>query len=177
MRKTLENSGYTLIELMVTVAAVSVVMAFAVPNLGQFLERRQIQLQASRINDAFNLTRATALSHGQGASVCWNLGGPLENQAAANTIIVIETEPDGTRNVIKTVDIKFDGYEVSDTGAAGDCIDYNAQGRAANGVSFGVCKNGGNIDDLMTITVTNTGRPSITRADKSNPNPNNFVCS
>ena len=47
--------GFPIIELMITVAMVAVISAFASPSLIQFMERRELTQQANVIKDAFSL--------------------------------------------------------------------------------------------------------------------------
>lgn len=161
--------GFTIIELMITVAMVAVISAFASPSLIEFLERREVTQQASVIQDAFSLARSTALSSGGAADVCWNIDGVGSANATLDSIVVIDTSNANT--VIKTSAIQPPNYKTEVTNVAGGCVTYTAQGRASGAVDFGVCRIEGNLDNLLTIRVAANGRATMLRQ-----NPNNFTC-
>lgn len=165
-----DMQGFTIVELMITVLMVAIIAAIAAPDLSNFLQRKQIRQQASEISNAFSLARSTALSNGGGARVCWNTGEPVANAASSNSIVVVDVN--NANNLLKTIDIQPQGFQVSATTVAGRCIDYDALGRASLGVSFGVCHRQSEARDILTVSVAATGRSSISRA-----NPNNFTCS
>ena len=69
--------GFTLVELMVTVAIVAILMAVGAPQLRGFLQKQQVNADADSLSAAVHLARSEALKRSGRVSVC-----PLAN---ANT--------------------------------------------------------------------------------------------
>tara|TARA_R110002110_G_scaffold415765_2_gene655154 strand:- start:1053 stop:1637 length:585 start_codon:yes stop_codon:yes gene_type:complete len=64
------NSGLTLIELMITLAILSLTLALTAPSLQQLLRGNQIRTEASRLLGAINLARSEAVLRNVPVSVC-----------------------------------------------------------------------------------------------------------
>ncbi len=167
-----------MLELIITMAVLGIITAIAGPNMSQFLERRNLSQQSTMIADAFSLARSTALTNGKQSTVCWNTGGPLTSWAEANEIVVLEETGTGITDpvVIQRVSLQTlltDGYRinVARVGTTSECVFYDAQGRPQSGVTFGVCRVDGDINELRTVVIPNSGRPTILRS-----NPQNFTC-
>lgn len=71
-----QSAGFTLIELMVTVAVVAILLGLAVPNLGTAIQNNRATTQANALLAALNLARSEAVKRGTLVSVC-----PLEKDA------------------------------------------------------------------------------------------------
>jgi type IV fimbrial biogenesis protein FimT len=62
--------GFTIIELMVTIAIAGVLLAIAVPNLQNFIAGRAVTAQSQDIVDALRLARAEAMKRGSPVTLC-----------------------------------------------------------------------------------------------------------
>lgn len=62
--------GFSLIELLVTVAVLGVILAFALPNFADFLQKTQIERYAGELRGAINYAKQQALRTGMRTTVC-----------------------------------------------------------------------------------------------------------
>lgn len=62
--------GFTLLELMITVAVAAVLGAVALPYLGSFIDRSHARATASELESAFYYARAEAIARSSDVSVC-----------------------------------------------------------------------------------------------------------
>jgi len=64
------HSGFTLIELMVTIAIVAILLAISVPGFQSFIEMIRSERIASDLRSAVNYARSEAIKTGEPVSVC-----------------------------------------------------------------------------------------------------------
>lgn len=62
MLKTSNNHGFTLVELMITIALLAIVATIAVPNFTQFIRNNQVQAKADELGSFLQYARAQAVS-------------------------------------------------------------------------------------------------------------------
>ena len=72
---SLKSDGFTLIELMISLAIVAILLAAAVPAMLDFLERNQSRAIISEVRNLVALARENAVHHG-----CHTIMCPSENQ-------------------------------------------------------------------------------------------------
>jgi type IV fimbrial biogenesis protein FimT len=70
MRKNDLNSGFTVVELLVTITMVAILMALAVPSLQQFLVRSEMQSLSNDFANALQKARLEAVSRNMCVTVC-----------------------------------------------------------------------------------------------------------
>jgi len=64
------NSGFTLVELIVTITILGLLLVIAVPSFKSFTSTNAAKTAANDLVTAFNLARVEAISRGQNVSVC-----------------------------------------------------------------------------------------------------------
>lgn len=74
-RRQASAGGLTLLELMVTVAIVAIIGAFAVPSFQTMIQANQTRTVASELMATLNLARSEAARRGQPVSVCRSSNG------------------------------------------------------------------------------------------------------
>ncbi|MFM8443315.1 MAG: GspH/FimT family pseudopilin [Methylococcus sp.] len=67
MRKT---SGFTLIELMVTLAVAAIVLTVGIPSFREFIERNRVSAYTNRLVGALQLARSEAIKRGRHVTLC-----------------------------------------------------------------------------------------------------------
>ena len=63
------SRGFTLIELMVTIAVLAVILSFAVPSFQDLIRSNRTQTQTNLLTNAFNLARSEAIKRGAAVRV------------------------------------------------------------------------------------------------------------
>lgn len=173
--------GFTLIELMIAIALVSILLATAVPALDDFTNDSR---QAGAINDfvaAMHLARNTAITRNSRVTMCPSAAGANCEVAGWNDgwIVFGDTNSNGNLDVGETVvnsSGAVDGLTIQ-SGEFPQFLMYRPNGRAmtaaitGNTGEFSVCDHRGT-DHAKVILVDISGRPRLSehRADGSDPN-------
>lgn len=71
------NSGFTLLELMITVAVLTILVGIAVPSYQTFVQNSRLDDAAQKLYSAFNSARQEALVSGQKGFVCRSQDNPI----------------------------------------------------------------------------------------------------
>ncbi len=143
--------GFTLIELMVTLAVLAIVLSLAVPSFNTLIQNNRMTTRANDMATALHLARSEAIKRGTAVTVTavggnWNNGWVV---ATGGTDLRVFPAVAGT---------------VSITGSA-TTITYRGSGMAA-ALTINVCDTGRTGETGRQITVAAAGRTSMA----------NFVC-
>ena len=65
-----KHSGFTLVELMVTVAILAIVTAVALPNFGDFIRKTKVDNEISELHRLLLTARNTAINTDQNVTIC-----------------------------------------------------------------------------------------------------------
>ncbi|HIP53595.1 MAG TPA: prepilin-type N-terminal cleavage/methylation domain-containing protein [Chromatiales bacterium] len=154
MQKLDGQTGFTLIELMVTLAMIVIVLAVGIPA---FQSLQQNSNRAARINElvaAIQLARSEAVKRGTSISII-----PATNWQNGWTIF---TDPDEDRTLdagettIRTAAITSPAYTLT-SAAYANGITFDSEGAPQATGSFQFSQN----SVTRTITINTTGRPRI----------------
>ena len=179
MKHTKNDIGaFTLIELIVTIAIFSIVVAVALPSYSSFARKQNISISAKVLNKALTAARVEAVTSDQASSVvCWNFTGSeeqfpggAEGQVVAPGEIVVAR---GTLDAITTIEsanqvlTAQQSLTITSNEDDGDldCVTFDAQGRLGDAdelpLGFLVCRGVGDALDSLRVEVTNSGRSSV----------------
>jgi type IV fimbrial biogenesis protein FimT len=131
------NSGFTLIELMVTVSVAAIILSTAVPGFRQLIQNNKVATEINAFVSALHLARSEAIKRGKDVTVCksadsascvttngWEQGwiAFVDDKATANQVDVGEeilrvygplgsgTTLRGNANVVNTVTFRASGF-------------------------------------------------------------------
>lgn len=175
---TKHAAGFTIIELMISVAVLAVIVSVALPSMSTFIQRQRVATSSQAISTALSLARSEALNRVANVDVCW-----AGSSAANNTVRSFDVLP-GQMVVLTTDDpaieissVEYDtgNLAITDNEGANPCITYTAQGRidptslATAQLVFLNCLPGGDEDFSESITVQIAGRPIVIENDSLDP--------
>jgi type IV fimbrial biogenesis protein FimT len=104
------RSGFTLIELMVTVAVAAVVLAIAVPSFQDLIRSNRLATQANQLITALSLARGEAIKRGVRVTVCKSANSTATSPACTTSgdwrqgWVVFVDNTQVTGNVAGTID-------------------------------------------------------------------------
>lgn len=140
--------GFTLIELVITLAIAALALSLAVPNLRDFTLRNNLAAKANELVGTLNYARSEAVRRGETITVTSNNGNAWEDGWQIS---------DASADLLRNIDA-MDGATL--TGSA-NTVQYLASGFTAAGATttFTLCFESG--QQGRQIQVTATGRPAI----------------
>lgn len=167
------QSGFTLIELMVTLVLGAIILTIAVPSFRTFVQDTQLTTTVNEMVTDINLTRSEGVKNGAGATLCKRNGGgtACDSSAAwdAGWIVFADTDRDGVVDAGETLLRVHEPLLAElDVTFTPNRITYDSRG-AASGFSgtIVVCDARG-AGDARGLILSNTGR--LRRAQDSNSN-------
>ncbi|MDO8261672.1 MAG: GspH/FimT family pseudopilin [Gallionella sp.] len=172
--RTAAGRGFTLIELMVTVAMVAIMMALAVPSITTFMRNAELTSFTNTLLAAINAARSEAMKRGRHAMVVPNDGSDWNS----GWVVFVDVDHDGTHST-GDIDILISatvpGYltvsNLGNTSAANLYVMYDASGfsklktGAFGAWTFAIRRNDVSGSDLLTqtrrIKIASTGRARV----------------
>lgn len=153
-------SGFTIVELMVSLAVAAILIGFALPAFNDFVDQRRM---ASRINDlvlAINYARSEAARRGGQVSV-QALAPAADNEFGAG-YCVVEGDPGNCAGAVLR---RFEPYDDATLNAVPNrtTLTFNARGMLVNGGAgtFELCSTDNSVDPGRVVNLTFIGRPDV----------------
>jgi type IV fimbrial biogenesis protein FimU len=150
-----KHKGFTLIELMVTLAVAAILLGIGVPSLISIYEHSRADSAIRTIHGALAFARNQAVSYGANVVVCpyadtpcgtnWNKGISIYILNAANE-----------KKVLRVIDGFNDNDKLKVSGATNDQINFTADGFSSAASEFIYCP-GGNKIGSKSVTASSTG--------------------
>ena len=158
-----KNSGFTLLELILTVAMISIVMAIAIPSMTTFNQNDRLVTNINTMIGHLAYARSEAVKRSQQVSIC------VSNDAATCTggnnwedgwIIYIDADAsntfDATEEILRAQQALGSNQTITPTTFASQ-VTYDYRGFATSTGSFQLCDNRSGPYG-KTISISNTGR-------------------
>lgn len=162
--------GFTLIELMLTIAVAAVLVTVAVPGMRDFVQNNRLAAQSNEFLTTLALARSEALKRGTPVTVCRSANGAsCGGSWADGWIVFIDSAASGAAPVVSEllrVTEKLDGGSVFN---GPDYLRYLPSGRLENaGVqNFSLTIPDCSGDQARNIQVVPTGRAAVSRSNCS----------
>ncbi|TAL47467.1 MAG: prepilin-type N-terminal cleavage/methylation domain-containing protein [Methylovulum sp.] len=180
------RSGFTLIELMVTIAIASIVLGIAIPSFTETIANNRLTTHANELVTALNLARSEAIK--RGVQVIINRKGAIGQQWESGWDVFVDNDNSNTFNnvdidgdgilceggedcLLKTYDALPNGYTLRTGGNYTCWVAYRANGvsrgsgPACNGGlandTFTLCSSSGATMPQRRIIISTTGRAMV----------------
>lgn len=162
------TKGFSLIELMITIALLAILLAFAGPGFQELIERNKIRTITDEFYTAFNAARSESIKRNQPVTICASSTGATCDAANWDSGWLIFTDEDGNGDVnagevITQVGSALpSGYTLRAAAPYSSSITMNPDG-AINGVNgaFRVCPHDADITKSRSISFLSVGRPRL----------------
>ncbi len=173
MRNQSENNlGFTLIELVVTVAIVGIVSALGVPSFQSMLNQSRVTSLANELTTSLNLARSEAIKRGVQVTVCKS-ANPTATSPTCSTsaswqngwLVFVDLSTSGSLGTFDGSDIRLKVGQPSTSSAviSADTTFANYVGYLPSGMSKGSSLSNGSLDVCVSgikksIIINTTGR-------------------
>lgn len=157
-----KNSGFTLLELLITAALLAIVTAIGVPSMAEFIKNDRLSTQINTLVGHLAYARSEAVLRHQTVIVCAssNQSSCSSNDWADGWIAFVDTDNNSDfsagEDMLRVQQALSGGNTL--ISSAGDSIVYDDRGFAPASIgSFSLCDDRGNAH-IKSITISNTGR-------------------
>lgn len=166
-------NGFTLIELIITLAVASILLAMAVPSFQETVKSNRMAANVNEFIGALNLARSEAIKRGAPVSVCWSGDGANCGAGGANWtngwIVFFDSDGDGVVDnanqdtVLRVYPELGNNLTLDGNNTFTNRITYRSKGFAPNGTLV-MCDDRGYGDDARAIVIARTGRAQSMKA-------------
>lgn len=172
-----KNTGFTLIELIITVTIAAIVMAIGIPSFRETINRNRLTTATNELVGALNLSRSEAIKRGVRVTLCPSSGADCETVGYEKGWIVFNdlnnnAKLDTGETVIRVFGKLADGITLTGNSNVDTYISYTGDGvsRLNSGAfqagTLTICKDG----KARKIVLSSPGR---LRTESS---PTDFTC-
>lgn len=159
MRAAIRYGGFTLLELMVTLAVAAILIGIAVPSFQEISLSSKLRSTANNLSAAAILARSEAIKRNQPTSLCASSTGSSCGGDWKQGWIVLSDS--GT--VIHREGAVPNGFEVITTPSS---LTFQPDGVGATSATFIVCRSSPSVGGQeRQVAISATGRPTVTRTE------------
>jgi type IV fimbrial biogenesis protein FimT len=162
-----KQTGFTLIELMVTIAVLAILLTIAIPSYQSMVRNNRIAAQANQVITALNYARSEAVKRGAPATVCSSNGGTAcagSTNWSTGWLVFADANKNGTVDGGETVLRVWPALNTSNTLKASKTrITFTATGFATGfNDTFKLCDSG-DTSSARAITINAMGRSYVAK--------------
>ena len=172
MRRT-RTAGFTLVELMVTIAIVAILAAIAFPNFESTMRSNRVATTTNELIASLSLARSEAIRNPTGAAVCPSANGTSCDGAGAwgdGWVVWIDLNNDGAINTGERVVRYVQAKNRIAVGGASNPIRFDSRGRVVGGartlsVEPDECPSDADLKRNLTVSATGQTRSERTTCE------------
>ncbi|MCG9711316.1 GspH/FimT family pseudopilin [Shewanella insulae] len=148
------NKGFTLVELMVTIAVAAILLTIGVPSLTSMYEQIRVNTNVEKIHDLFAFARNQAISYGATVNVCSFATATSCGTSTdwSNGIRVYITDATNTDHELRAIDSFNDQDKIK---ASSISMTFSADGLSSGGTVI-YCPNG-KAGDSQSVLLSTSG--------------------
>lgn len=169
------ESGFTLVELMITLAVAAIILAIATPDFSNLIQNNRITSQTNELVSALHLARSEAVTRSATVTVCTRNSTVEDCDNSADWqdgwIVFVDGgdagDVDGSDTVLKVYEPTTGGITIASASFTNaHHVQYRSTGRADSAGTLTLCKSGlkGRI-----VQVSATGRINVTQTSSVCP--------
>lgn len=141
----MKNRGFTLIELMVTIAIVAILATVAVPSFRDIIVNNRMASQANALVSALTLARSEAVKQNQTATVCASSNGTSCTTCATGVdwacgwLVWVDSNGDNTLQASEIIRVESTLAGSSKLTGPAASLQYQASGFTTAAVTYSLC--------------------------------------
>ena len=167
--------GFTLIELMVTIAILAIVLAIAIPSFGTLQAGTRLTTQVNDLVSVLSYARVEALKRGSRVTVCTSSDGASCTSSGNWDQGWIVFNDDCTTGTVGTVDTGCaeaalkrhvalaSGYTLTGVSAIANLVTFTSTGAPQQNGTFSLCSSAAS----KSVVLSSTGRLSVSETGAS----------
>lgn len=128
LKTSKKTRGFTLVELMVTLALLAIAATIAVPSFVQFIRNNQVQAKADELNTLLHYARAQAVAKRRTYEVDFS---DINNK--------VTLKQQDQSDIERELEVNLDTAILRYKGSSTNTIEYNPNGTAAAEAAISVC--------------------------------------
>ena len=148
------SKGFTLVELMVTIAVAALLLSIGVPSFTAIYEATRGANEIQKINDLFAFARNQAVNYGTTVTVCPYASNPCGNDWSKGFSVYVERN--GAKKVLKIIDGFNSKDTISLTGPTDKTVNFTSDGLVSTETSIIYCPSGKS-DASKSIKISTSG--------------------
>jgi type IV fimbrial biogenesis protein FimT len=171
------TSGFTLLELMITISVAGILMAMAIPSFSDMIRNNRLTTYANELVTSLNIARSEAIKRGVSVSVR-KIGGTGTYWSTSGWNVFVDNDADGTldtgEEILRTYPALPSPYTLAGNNNFVNFIRYQPNGTSNQMGSFAVCANTTPLAyTSKLVIVSNTGRIRIGKDSNGDGIPEN----
>ena len=171
--RTLQETGFTLIELMVTIVVAAIILTVAIPSFKEIIDNNRLVTQVNAFTTSLAMTRSEAIQRAQQVTMCKSANGTsctTSGNWEQGWIVFEDVNGDGSNSGDDTIRVFSGlptGYTVRVSGNFSDWLAYSRTGMSTGssgaGVAaiFRVCTADAVTTKSRAIDINTTGRARL----------------